>query len=151
MTTARFPKAWRMTKRGRPKMSAQWLKSCERRARISRRWRTPSRGAGAERRGKDGSSSSSSSSEESSDTEPDTDPAGPDANVAAMKLNRLSSAGVAGGVVGDETLLEMAREEGEGRERPVAQEEAREVRGNRARLEPLSIYYSTLKTQRTTR
>ena len=34
-----------------------------------------------------------------------------DANVAAMKLNRLFlGGGKAGGVVGDETLLEMARE-----------------------------------------
>ena len=112
VTTARFPKAWRMTKRGRPKMSAQWLKKL-RTARPdlaavadAQPWRSE-QSAGE----KTSSSSSSSSSEESSDTEPDTDPAFVDANVAAMKLNRLFlGGGKAGGMVGDETLLEMARE-----------------------------------------
>ena len=99
VTTARFPKAWRMTKRGRPKMSAQWL----RKLRIARPdlaavadaqpWRSME-SAGE----KTSSSSSSSSSEESSDTEPDIDPAFVDANAAAMKLHRLFlGGGKAGG------------------------------------------------------
>ena len=59
----------------------------------------------------DADASSEHEGEESSDTEPDTDPAFVDANAAAMKLNRLFlGGGKAGGVVGDETLLEMARE-----------------------------------------
>ena|ERR1719498_2353342 len=93
-------------------MSAQWLKKL-RTARpdlaavADAQPRRAEESAGE----KTSSSSSSSSSEESSDTEPDTDPAFVDANAAAMKLNRLFlGGGKAGGVVGDETLLEMARE-----------------------------------------
>ena len=68
--SARFAKVWRMTKRGRPKMSAQWLaKLKEKRADLAKVAEAQPR-RGAESAGeKTSSSSSSSSSEESSDSE----------------------------------------------------------------------------------
>ena len=68
--SARFDKVWRMTKRGRPKMSAQWLQKLkQKRADLARIAEQQPR-RGAESAGeKTSSSSSSSSSEESSDSE----------------------------------------------------------------------------------
>ena len=114
VTTARFPRAWRMTKRGRPKMSNQWLRKLrEKRPDLAAAADAQPRRAETSANEKTSSSSSSSSSEESSDTEPDTnDPAFVDANAAAMKLNRLflGSKGGNGTPVSDATLMEMARE-----------------------------------------
>ena len=114
VTTARFPRAWRMTKRGRPKMSNQWLRKLrEKRPDLAAAADAQPRRAETSANEKTSSSSSSSSSEESSDTEPDTnDPAFVDANAAAMKLNRLflGSKGGKDSPVSDATLMEMARE-----------------------------------------
>ena len=113
VTTARFPRAWRMTKRGRPKMSDQWLRKLrEKRPDLAAVADAQPRRAETSAHEKTSSSSSSSSSEESSDTEPDTnDPAFVDANAAAMKLNRLFlGKGGKGTPVSDATLMEMARE-----------------------------------------
>ena len=103
-----------MTKRGRPKMSNQWLRKLkEKRPDLAAVADAQPRRAETSANEKTSSSSSSSSSEESSDTEPDTnDPAFVDANAAAMKLNRLflGSKGGNGTPVSDATLMEMARE-----------------------------------------
>ena len=96
--SSRFDKVWRMTRRGRPKMSAQWLaKLREKRPDLA------SIADAQPRRGESSadevtsSSSSSSSSEESSDTEDAYDYARDDAAEAKPAVT-------------DETLREMAEE-----------------------------------------
>ena len=68
--SARFDKVWRMTRRGRPKMSAKWLEKLkEKRSDLAAiALRQPRRGVESADE-KTSSSSSSSSSEESSDSE----------------------------------------------------------------------------------
>jgi histone arginine demethylase JMJD6 len=109
--SARFAKVWRMTKRGRPKMSAQWLAKL--------RERRPDLAAVADaqpRRGEESageetsSSSSSSSSEESSDTEDEYAFEGFGTLPARKKGDREAGDARNRTQTSDETLREMASE-----------------------------------------